>query len=145
MTISNLNTRNATTYDQLLDRVITDGIAEVREAYADPKEHHKRDGAIEGFEACRGKSPTDLVALWSEAEKIAAQIARDRRANSPEDGDVTDYWRQRYKTMQIEFVCNVVSVGLVNSGQVPLLGHLPTARGAMKYAAIVGIRNEALS
>ena len=124
-----------TTYDQLLDRIISDGVAEVREAYADPKDHHKRDGAIEGFEACRGKAPSDLVALWTEAERSAAQIARDF-------GDATDYWRQRYKTLQIEFVLNVVSVGLVNSGQSPLLRHLPTARGAMKYAAIVGVRGE---
>ena len=132
-------------YAQLLDRIITDGIVEVREAYADPKDHHKRDGAIQGFEACRGKSPADLVALWSAAEKIAAQIARERRENSPMDGDVAAYWRQRYKAMQIEFVCNVISVGLVNNGQPPLLGHLPTARGAMKYAAVVGMREEVLS
>lgn len=133
---------NATTYDQLLDRIITDGIAEVRETYADPKEHHKRDGAIAGFEACRGKSPADLVALWSEAEKTAAQIRHDHHEGS---GEATDYWRQRYKALQIEWVCNVVSVGLMNSGQSPLLGHLPTMRGAMKYAAIVGVREEALS
>lgn len=115
------------TYEDLLNRIIADGIAEVREAYADPKEHHKRDGAIEGFEACRGKSPSDLVALWTEAERSAGHR-----------NDVTDYWRQRYKALQIEFVLNVLSVGL----ETPLLGHLPTARGAMKYAAIVGVRGE---
>lgn len=98
----------------LLDRIIADGIAEVCEAYA----------------------------LWSEAEKITAQIARKRCI---EEGDVTDYWRQRYKTLQIEWVCNVVSVGLVNNGQPPLLGHLPTARGAVKYAAIVGEHEPALA
>jgi hypothetical protein len=57
-----------TTYEQLLDRIISDGIAEVRTAYADPKDHHKRDGAIEGFEACRGKSPIELVDLWKEVQ-----------------------------------------------------------------------------
>ena len=137
MTIT--TTPNATTYDQLLDRIITDGIAEVCEAYADPKEHHKRDGAIEGFEACRGKAPADLVTLWTEAERSATQIARDRLEASSAQDEALDYWKQRYKAMQIEWICNVVSVGLVNSGQSPLLGHLPTARGAMKYAAIVGI------
>ena len=126
------------TYEDLLNRIISDGITEVREAYADPKEHHKRDGAIEGFEACRGKAPADLVALWTEAERCAAQIARDRREDASA-GEATDYWRQRYKTLQIEWVCNVVSVGLVNSGQPALLGHLPTARAARKYAAIVGV------
>jgi hypothetical protein len=128
------------TYEDLLNRIIADGIAEVREAYGDPKAHHKRDGAIEGFEACRGKAPSDLVALWTEAEQCAAKIARESRENA--SGEPLDYWRQRYKTLQIEFVCNVVSVGLVNSGQAPLLGHLPTSRGAMKYAAIVGVQGQ---
>ena len=142
------------TYEALLDRIISDGIAEVREAYADPKEHHKRDGAIDGFEACRDRAPGDLVALWTEAERGAEQIVRDMREDArrsalgdrprsdlsaASSGDATDYWRQRYKVLQIEWVCNVVSVGLVNSGQPALLGHLPTARAAMKYAAIVGV------
>lgn len=126
-------TTTATTYHQLLDRVINDGIAEVQKEYTDPKDHHKRDGAIEGFEACRYKAPAELVALWTEAEKIAAQIAHDPKHTEA-------YWKQRYKALQIEFVCNVISVGLVNDGHLPLLGHLPTARGALKYASIVGVK-----
>lgn len=126
-----------TSYHQLLDRVITDGIAEVREAYVDPKDHHKRDGAIEGFEACRYKTATELVALWTEAERIAPQIADECRRHVRPDND---YWRHRYKILQIEFVCNVVSVGLTRKGHAPLLSHLPTARGAMKYAEIVGVK-----
>lgn len=128
------------TYDQLIDQIIADGIAEVRVAYADPSEHHKRDGAIEGFEACRGKTPAELVELWREAEDEAHRITRLNV-----DGVAfmkAAYWKQRYKALQIEFVLNVVSVGLVNSGKAPLLGHLPTARGAMQYAKIVGVRGE---
>lgn len=127
------------TYEELLARIIADGIAEVQAAYAAPEDHHKRDGAIEGFEACRGKSPTDLVTLWTEAERSAEQVMRDRQASG---GDARDYWRQRYKALQIEFVLNVVSVGLVDLGHPPLLAHLPTARGALRYAAIVGVRGE---
>jgi hypothetical protein len=119
------------TYEELLERIISDGIAEVREAYAAPEDHHKRDGAIEGFEACRGKSPTAIVTMWSEAERSAEQVMR---------GDTRDYWRQRYKALQLEFVLNVISVGLVDGGHPPLLAHLPTTRGALKYAAIVGVR-----
>lgn len=37
------------TYNALLDHIISDGIAEVQQAYADPDDHHKRDGAIDGF------------------------------------------------------------------------------------------------
>lgn len=121
-----------TTYDQLLDRVIADGIAEVRTPYADPKDHHKRDGAIEGFEECRGKTPAELVALWTEVEKECAQL----RAEDLGEDDLPNYWKSRYKALQVEFVLNVVSVGLGT----PLLAHLPTYRGAMKYAEIVGVR-----
>lgn len=127
---------NATTYDQLLDRIISDGIAEVREAYADPEEHHKRDGAIEGFEECRGKTPAELVICWRAAEEGLERVTRMRDHHAPR----TSYWRQRYKVLQIEWICNVVSVGLVNSGLPALLSHLPTARGAMKYAELVGVR-----
>jgi hypothetical protein len=128
-----------TTYDLLLDRVIADGIAEVREAYADPKDHHKRDGAIEGFEACRGKTPEQIVDLWTEAEKECAKIRAE--SNDGED-HLRRYWRARYKTLQLEFVCNVISVGLISNGQPPLLTHLPTARGALQYARIVGVRGD---
>jgi len=123
---------STTTCRQLIERLITDGIAEVREAYADPTDHHKRDGAIEGFEACRGKTPAELVTLWQEAQREGDdQLMRSERT----DSDLKSYWRLRYKALQIEFVLNVLSVGLRH----PLLAHLPTARGAMKYAEIVGV------
>lgn len=125
------------TYEQLLDRLVADGIVEVQKTYADPKDHHKRDGAIDGFQACRGKAPIDLVKLWNAAEQEAAQIRIDCHES---DRSSEDYWRARYKALQIEFVCNVVSVGLVGNGSPPLLAHLPTVRGAMKYAEIVGVR-----
>jgi len=119
------------TYDQLLDRIISDGIAEVRKTYTDPKERHKRDGAIEGFEACRGKTPDQLVELWQEAGRRADRLMD---ATTP----VEAHWQHRYFQLQVEFTLNVLSVGLARS----LLGHLPTARGAMQYAAIVGVRGE---
>jgi hypothetical protein len=132
------------TYEDLLARVIADGIAEVREAYADPKDHHKRDGAIEGFEACRGKTPPELLELWAEAERQVQQLFRQSLAQivagERNRSGAENYWKQRYKALQLEFVLNVVSVGLGQDGLPPLLAHLPTARGAMKYAALVGVR-----
>lgn len=121
-------------YEQLLTRLIDEGIAEVSEVYAKPEDHHKRDGAIEGFEACRGKTPEQLVALFTAVEDACAKI-RAERADASDD-HLRRYWKTRYKALQVEFVCNVVSVGLER----PLLPHLPTARGAMKYAGIVGVK-----
>lgn len=135
-------TPNATTYDQLLDRLITDGIAEVAEVYKDDDDPDgsrfyaaKREGAIAGFEACRGKPPEDLVRLYEEAHLDAhstASVAVHRAEN------LRAHWRQRYYELQLEWVLNVLSVGLSR----PLLAHLPTYRGAMKYAEIVGVRGE---
>jgi hypothetical protein len=135
---------NPMTYDQLLDRIISDGIAEVRVAYAAPEDHHKRDGAISGFEACRGKTPPELVALWTAAEEEARQLraACQKGRDLGDRRDSQDYWRSRYRALQIEFVCNVVSVGLANNGQPPLLAHQPTLRGVLKYAKIVGTRGQ---
>ena len=118
-------TSHATTYAQLLDRVIADGIAAARTDYADNPD--KLQGAVEGFEACRGKTPDEIVVLYTAAEQQA-------REHFGED----DYWRYRCAALEIEFVLNVLSVGLER----PLLAHLPTYRGAMKYAAIVGVRGE---
>jgi hypothetical protein len=130
------------TYEDLLARIIADGIADVRAAYADPKDHHKRDGAIEGFEACRGKTPPELLELWAAAERQGQQIFRNRSGTEvASDLSAKDYWRQRYKSLQIEWVCNVVSVGLAQAGLPPLLAHLPTARAAMKYAEVVGVQD----
>jgi hypothetical protein len=142
-------TTSTTTYSQLLDRCISDGITEVCKAYADPKEQHKRDGAIDGFEACRGKAPSELVVLLREAERQGRRQGRQllglfgyltREDRAPDDEHAKLYWRQRYKALQIEWVCNVVSVGLTNNGQQPLFAHLPTLSGALKYAEIVGVR-----
>lgn len=123
------------TYAELLDRIISDGIAEVRQAYAASEDHHKRDGAIEGFEACRGKTPEQIVILWSAAERERSLM---RSTGEASDQSLKNYWRYRYKVMQIEWCLNVISVGL----QKPLLGHLPTARAALKYAEIVGVSGQ---
>lgn len=126
-------------YQTLLTRIIEDGIAEVRKAYADPKEHHKRDGAIAGFEACRGKSPGELVALYYQVEREAETA---RRAAPPSDETARSFWRLRYKALQVEWCINVVSFGMITSGhrKTGLLLHLPTARAASKYAQIVGVQ-----
>lgn len=119
------------TLQELLTRIIDDGIAEVKVAYAHDENfgEARRQGAIEGFESCRNKMPYELVALYNDA--------RDSSADARGKG-LPEYWRTRFAELQIEWVCNVVSMGLVNSGMPPLLSHLPTSRGALKYAQIVG-------
>lgn len=125
---------DAITYDQLLTRLIEDGIAEVTREYADPEKHHKRDGAIAGFEACRGKRPDEILALWKAAERECFAL-RQRVPAEP----ALAYWTKRYESLQYEWILNVISVGLVGQGKPALAPHLPTVRAATKYAEICGV------
>lgn len=71
-------------------------------------------------------------AVLHDCAKRAAQEARRLGAE--------DYWRYRCASLEMEWILNVLSVGTTQLGFAPLLPHLPTARGALKYAQIVGVR-----
>lgn len=130
------------TYEQFLNRILDDGIAEVKECYKEDKDfnHAKREGAIAGFHACRGLSPIQLIALWETSHQLATAAMMNANELDNERNDaLPEHWRRRYFELQVEWVCNVVSVAQVQHGRGPLLGWLPTARGAIKYADIVGV------
>lgn len=109
-----------------LTRIVDDGIAECRVAYKDKPQ--KRDGAIAGFEACRGKTIFELrqaLYLSQNAADVARAVDRD------------NYWYLRAFHAQVEWVCNVVSAALQNQHQETIVA--PTARGYMKAAEILGV------
>lgn len=114
-----------TSYDALLEQVILDGCEEVRAVYAEKDE--QREGALSGFEACRGKPPSELKRILGWARKNTAAAFRSEQR----------YWFWRMRELQIEWVCNVVSAALVNQGDPEIIP--PTARGVMKAAAILGV------
>jgi hypothetical protein len=134
---------SAITYEQLLTRVIDDGIAAAKQSYAEQPD--KLRGALEGFEACRGQSPAQLVALYKNSELETDRIRRLLVHQAPAAKtalvlkDEINYWRFRCRTLEIEWVCNVISVGLQLQDFPPLLPHQPTARAAFKYAEIVNV------
>lgn len=115
-------------YDAFLTRVIDDGQEEARTAYAGPKKAHKLEGALAGFEACRGASPRRLHDLLVEAER-----ERGRR----QEGDLTAFWWQVAYFRQVEWVCNCVSAALENS-RLPTIVP-PTAFAVRKAAEILGV------
>jgi len=110
-----------------LDRIIDDGIIAATADYNDAKDKSRLSGSIKGFEACRDKTTDQLIAAWREAnESLRSKMDAD---------NLDDYWYWNCYQMEIEWVLNCLSVAINK----PLLGHLPTARGVMKAAEVLGV------
>jgi hypothetical protein len=116
------------TLKAFLDRVIDDGVAAARESYKNKPQ--KLEGAVAGFEACRGKTVFEL----RQQLDLAAKAADVARAVNREN-----YWYLRCYHAEIEWVCNVVSACLQNQGLDTIV--IPTARGYLKAAEIVGVKS----
>lgn len=109
-----------------LTRVVDDGIQAASESYKDdPK---KLKGSIAGFEACRWKTPAEIASLLEGARR-ETQEAYFKQAE--------DYWEVRCRELEIEWVANVLSAALQNSGLATIV--TPTYRGTMKAADILGV------
>jgi hypothetical protein len=114
------------TLKKFLNRVVDDGIAAASESYKN--DHQKRDGALAGFEACRGLSVVELRQLLkasAHAKDLAREIEPER------------YHYYSCYSSEVEWTCNVVSAVLNNEGIDPIV--TPTMRGFMKAAEIVGV------
>jgi len=118
-------------YTEFLTKVIDEGIEAAKSDYTEESKKLELEGSIAGFEACRNKSPEELIEVWNEASKKMNDAFGEQRDN---------YWWFRCFQLEVEWVCNVVSAMLMNQGKYsPLLSWLPTVRGAMKAASIVGV------
>lgn len=114
-------------YETFLTKVIDDGIEAAKKSYASRPD--KLRGALAGFESCRGKSPAELRSALDMAEK-ATQAARICRADN--------YWEVRCFEAEIEWVCNVVSAAMASQHAPTIV--VPTARGLMKAADVLGVK-----
>ena len=123
---------SGTTYWGLLNATIDGGIAAARADYVRPDQADKLRGSVAGFEACREKDRYELVALWSDAGAKANQC----NGNATIYGE--GYWYWRCYQLEVEWVLNVLSAALRCS----MLSHLPTARGVMRAAEIVGVADD---
>ena len=109
------------TYDRFLAEIIDRGIEGARQSYARPDQAELLAGSIEGFEACRGKLPLELLALLKAANDEAMRMHGE-----------PGHWRRRGKASEIEWVCNVLSAVV----QPELVR--PTARGVLQAQRILG-------
>lgn len=114
---------------EFLDRLIDGGIAELALHYpGEGRERQKREGGTKGFEECRGKSPAELALLLAEAND---------RLGAARAAGADDYWFQRYRQLEVDWVCNCVSAALMNEGRPTIV--FPTARGFARAAAVLGV------
>lgn len=120
------------TTTEFLARVIDGGIAGATADYSanTPNDKMMLEGAVAGFESCRGKSPEQLAILLREAR------INQTRAHAEQ---LPDYWRHACFAAEIEWVCNCVSALLQNEG-LPIIV-TPTARGFLRAAEIVGVQS----
>jgi hypothetical protein len=100
--------------NEFIEEVIEKGIEAAKADYTKPEDSNRLKGSIEGFEACRGKSPKELKTLLENARKESNSLLF-------EDKEIEEYWRFNSKTAEIEWVCNCVSAVLVNEGHEPLI------------------------
>lgn len=112
-------------YIRFLDRVIENGKAAATESYKNDEAMLK--GALEGFEACRGKNPDELRQLLADSARIAGDSYWKDHEN------LSEYWRKQTYHQEINWVCNVISVVLQHD--TPIV--TPTANGTLQAAKIL--------
>jgi hypothetical protein len=118
-------------HEDFLTAIIEKGIEAATRDYE--HDERRKQGSVDGFNACRGKSPEDLLTLLSSARK-ECQLIR-----SGEKGDEL-YWYWRCYELEVEWVLNCLSVKLTMEDKPALLPHLPTLRAAITVAEILGTK-----
>lgn len=98
-------------FQDFLRRVIEESIKNCKEDFARRTATYKTElpASVAGLEACRDKSPPQLAQLLERARKVN-QIAYRQQT------DINRYWQVTAFMAEVEWVCNVVSVVLINQG-----------------------------
>ena len=111
--------------------VISDGMEAARHSYARPSQRLKLEGALQGYEDCRGLDADGLAALLASSAR--------RREQAMREGDPR-YFFWRCREAEVEWVCNVLSAAQRNQGLRQV--SVPTARGLAKAAEILGLARQ---
>ena len=116
-------------YRQFLEEVIHDGMIAARSDYDPDKKASELEGSLQGFEACKGKTPEEIYELYLGANKQSLNAYR-------EEIERGEYWRIRCRALEIEWVLNVVSALRHLFLEPPLIP--VTARGMVKAIEVRG-------
>jgi hypothetical protein len=114
-------------YKDFLNRIIDDGVDAAKADYRDRPD--KLRGAVDGFRACREKTPLELGALL-QCARMSTDVARRGLPHL--------YWQLRCYENEVEWVCNCVSVVLLDK-QLPTIVP-PTVRAFEKVKSVVGVQ-----
>lgn len=122
---------------EFLSRVIDKGIEAAKRDYDQPGDADRLRGSLAGFEACRDKTPDELMQLLQEATRVTSEAHRREDSN---------YWETRSREAEIEWVCNVMSVVLVQNGfrQIvpPTASAMMTAHKILSMEGTLVVRDE---
>ena len=123
------------TYVEFLHEVVERGIKSAQGDEILAKYPRRLKGSIDGFNACRCKTPEQLAQLLVEANRKTHNARLDAHDKDEEGAEA--YWEQNYYGIQVDFVCNVVSAMLMNENKPVIVP--PRASGVMVCAEILGV------
>ncbi len=115
-------------YQAFLAKIIETGVKGAHADYAKPEDARKLRGSLDGFEACRGKSPREISVLLAEA--------RTRVTLAYGGEDIEHYWELVCLASEIEWTANVISAALLMEGQPTIV--TPTYRGILHAYRLLG-------
>lgn len=121
-------------YFEFLASVIKRGMDEVLDFYS--LGSTKQLGCWEGFAACRGKTPEELLVLYSQCEVDQFQRLVPLKVTS----EIEEMHRLRFAKTQIEWVLNVITARsiILKERTFKPLGWHPTARAMLLAAELLG-------
>lgn len=127
-------------YLAFLNQVIDRGIAAAREGYA-TSDPGMLEGALAGFESCRGRSPRRLAEHLIRANRAVGRSFAYMHQEPTPLRLKRGWWLRCYQA-EVDWVANCVSAVMQNQGLPVLAGHHPTARAILAAAQIVGVKDD---
>lgn len=99
---------------ELLRLTIEKGIASVRSD--SDMQPHEIEGSIAGFEACRDLDASSPDAMLDLLDSVRKESEKAFHISHENKMSLSDYWRIRYKEIQIEYVFEIMKFAWIQSG-----------------------------
>jgi len=95
---------------------------------------HEIEGSIAGFEACRDLDVSSPDAMLELLRKVGKETEEAFHFSHEHKMSLADYWRIRYKEVQVEYVYQIMKFAWIQSGH-----DITTvsARSAVKFNEII--------